>query len=750
MTLYNVEKFWASLLHGLVGGCAVRMPGAAAAAPREGQRRGGRNHLPKRSASSASSLQRERRDVVITSYTPVDNDLPPLPAPTSIPRSKSTATLRTASHHHHVRRPHRSSSDARTDARGVSPDSTTSSGVSSACPSPPREKTQRSPHKRSTSSTRHSSSATEENASSGSSSASTSPGTNMRLDEDDLTCAICLDLLHRPRSLPCGHTFCLVCLQNYVNSCRTMFTCPSCRGAAQVPREGVMALPTNTTLAKGAQILRERRQGNTGTLICASCQTSLDVRACDHCKEAWCVACSAGHLQQVQADLAELQERLASARDTLYCRAEEDETRFSKLEETIAETVEERVTRLQEDGRTLNAQVQELRKESQQRSHKLSQDIEKVLTSCSTRENSEPQLEEAGRLHATLLRLLKATATAKGPRVTLDEATLTLSTSSSATAEDQNETKEDDEDERQLPPQDHSLIYRSKGSLARLRWGQHLGERPAGVAVNPWSNDIYVTGSDTCRVYVFDGSGRQVTSFGSRGHSDGQFLCPIGLAFSHISREVFITDKWKHCIHVFDTDGNFIRQLGRKGKGFGHFSSPEGIATDRHGRIYVADTCNHRVQILDGDGVFLREVGVVSSETLQDGRRYTKSEFNEPTGVAASLDGSRVYVADAGNHRIKVFDGTTGERVLMFGSRGRHKGQFETPECIVVDPEGFILVADSGNGRVQVFRPNGNFVRYLGARGNSHGEFGWVSGVALSRTLEVVVTDFKNNLVAVF
>lgn len=59
-------------------------------------------------------------------------------------------------------------------------------------------------------------------------------------------------------------------------------------------------------------------------------------------------------------------------------------------------------------------------------------------------------------------------------------------------------------------------------------------------------------------------------------------------------------------------------------------------------------------QILDGDGVFLREVGVVSSETLQDGRRYTKSEFNEPTGVAASLDGSRVYVADAGNHRIKV------------------------------------------------------------------------------------------------
>lgn len=59
----------------------------------------------------------------------------------------------------------------------------------------------------------------------------------------------------------------------------------------------------------------------------------------------------------------------------------------------------------------------------------------------------------------------------------------------------------------------------------------------------------------------------------------------------------------------------------------------------------------------------------------------------------------------------QVFDGTTGERVLMFGSRGVNKGQFETPECVAVDPEGFILVGDSGNGRVQVFRPNGNFIR---------------------------------------
>ena len=73
--------------------------------------------------------------------------------------------------------------------------------------------------------------------------------------------------------------------------------------------------------------------------------------------------------------------------------------------------------------------------------------------------------------------------------------------------------------------------------------------------------------------------------------------------------------------------------------------------------------------MLDGDGVFLRELGVVSSETLQDGRRYTKTEFNEPTGVAASLDGSRVYVADAGNHRIKVRQVGEYRLVVMLGCK---------------------------------------------------------------------------------
>ncbi|XP_076066660.1 uncharacterized protein LOC143040014 isoform X2 [Oratosquilla oratoria] len=609
-----------------------------------------------------------------------------------------------------------------------------------------------------------------------SSSASSSPTTEVRdrkteevnLEEyleEELTCAICLERLHRPKLLPCKHTFCLLCLQNYVNTCRTSFTCPSCRGAVQLPAEGVLGLPTDMSVLSQLRTLRGITGESTSHVSrqCHGCGRgpSVGVSPCEHCGRSWCNACAPAHVSTVAEELPKMKELLAAATDTLSFHLEEAETKYNKLEENIKIVIDEKVNDIQEKGLELNTQVQAMRSRDKQKTNQIKEDIEKVLSRLSSLPSSgdgttEDNLEKIGHCHRQISRLLKSAQNNKRPRVTLDQTSLALSCAgspvcpaSSGSGDEVGLEHKEDEEDRPETPEDHSVIYRNKSSQSRLRLGQQLGERLAGLAVSPHTNEIYVTGSDSCKVFIFDQSGRQVGSFGSRGHGDGQFLCPIGIAFSLVSREIFVTDKWKHCINVFDTEGHFVRQLGRKGKGFGHFAAPEGIATDRNGRIYVADTCNDRVQILDNDGVFLKEMGIINSETLRDGHRYTKSEFTEPTGVAASLDGSKIYIADAGNHRVKVFT-EEGTRVLMFGSRGQHKGQFDSPECIAVDQDGFILVGDSGNGRVQVFRPNGNFVRYFGTKSNKKGEFGWVSGIAISRTLDVVVSDFKKSRVSVF
>ena len=56
--------------------------------------------------------------------------------------------------------------------------------------------------------------------------------------------------------------------------------------------------------------------------------------------------------------------------------------------------------------------------------------------------------------------------------------------------------------------------------------------------------------------------------------------------------------------------------------------------------------------------------------------------FDSPTGIAVS--GDRVYIADSGNHRIKVFD-VHGTPLFAFGRPGTGEGQFDHPAGIAMD-----------------------------------------------------------------
>lgn len=91
-------------------------------------------------------------------------------------------------------------------------------------------------------------------------------------------------------------------------------------------------------------------------------------------------------------------------------------------------------------------------------------------------------------------------------------------------------------------------------------------------------------------------------------------------------------------------------------------------------------------------------------------------QFLYPTALAAGPDG-RVYLIDAGNARIQVFD-EDGGYITQWGSLGSGEGQFDFGHgetlshggldfagSIAVDPDGFIYVADVGNRRILRFAP---------------------------------------------
>lgn len=51
------------------------------------------------------------------------------------------------------------------------------------------------------------------------------------LDKDQFNCSICLDVLRDPVTIPCGHSYCSECIENYwdQDDYLGVFACPQCR-----------------------------------------------------------------------------------------------------------------------------------------------------------------------------------------------------------------------------------------------------------------------------------------------------------------------------------------------------------------------------------------------------------------------------------------------------------------------------------------------------------------------------------------
>ena len=86
--------------------------------------------------------------------------------------------------------------------------------------------------------------------------------------------------------------------------------------------------------------------------------------------------------------------------------------------------------------------------------------------------------------------------------------------------------------------------------------------------------------------------------------------------------------------------------------------------------------------------------------------------------------------------------------VKAWGEKGAGPGQFNDPTGIAV-ADGEVFVADSRNGRIQVFDLNGNFKRQFGRPGKAMGELGRPMNLTIHKG-ELYVPEYFNDRIQVF
>jgi len=213
-----------------------------------------------------------------------------------------------------------------------------------------------------------------------------------------------------------------------------------------------------------------------------------------------------------------------------------------------------------------------------------------------------------------------------------------------------------------------------------------LENRNLPTSIEIIDEKIFVAYGFQDEIQVFDLDGNYLWKFGSSGTQAGQFNIPHRLAA--LNNELFVADSENHRIQVFDTDGNFLRQFGTHGDYVGQLNHPIDVhAYDN--QIFVADSARASILVFDLNGKFMREFEV----------NQNVSDISEPYSVF--VYDNLIFISDVGDFSVKVFD-LDGNLVKKFGQHGDHYGEFKYPLYTVTDGKK-IFVSDAYNYRIQIF-----------------------------------------------
>ncbi|XP_077985199.1 E3 ubiquitin-protein ligase TRIM71-like [Glandiceps talaboti] len=156
-----------------------------------------------------------------------------------------------------------------------------------------------------------------------------------KVDDELVTCSICMEQYDKPKILPCLHTFCLKCLEDYVKK-KGISNCPTCTAPFGIPTRGLSELKANSFMNSLIDLVVERRKllAAARNEKCELCDDGDISHVCQNCSEFICGVCAKSHVKSkasrshtvttIDEHRDSITSRQSVAEQTVNCSVHED------------------------------------------------------------------------------------------------------------------------------------------------------------------------------------------------------------------------------------------------------------------------------------------------------------------------------------------------------------------------------------------------------------------------------------------
>jgi DNA-binding beta-propeller fold protein YncE len=182
----------------------------------------------------------------------------------------------------------------------------------------------------------------------------------------------------------------------------------------------------------------------------------------------------------------------------------------------------------------------------------------------------------------------------------------------------------------------------------------------------------------------------------------------------------------------FDPLGKVVRAWGGPGLGYDWPAQEHGLFVDYNGNVWISGVAGQdfgRILKFTAEGKFVLQIGTPLEPGEKPSNRSTTHLGRQPADMFVDPATNDLYVADGdgGARRVIVFDAVSGAFRRIWGAYGEVPAEGPAAKydpdapisrsfssgvhCVAMANDGLVYVCDRNADRIQVFKPNGTFVK---------------------------------------